>query len=407
MPIQAQTLNSNPSQFWKQFFEASANVSLSSYEEPQVEEETVTETTASEETPSSSFYNSPRLPDDVPTDSNDANLYQPDDTSLSNVTPRAQQSHRPTAAAYSSPYEALRREVQGRPPQSTSPSNSTLPSTPRAQLSNATPESSPFLPPSTARPRSPPAKHRTPANDKLLHRVLDKTYRLQATPHNQPRLPIRSNSHIRNQTPKTTRRASPSDNSDSDSSPLLPAPQLHSEIFDSPARGRRPVPGVSVLTPAKAKTKPKPEPTADDEPNQASQANPSARIHTNRIFDSDSDSDSEADFLAGMSPPKTVQFHVPQSKLLRTPGTLRFNLFDSNPHPSPFNKTFSLLPPFSSASLTELTSLPHPAREASKRIVSDILLTAGGGDDATATADELDSPSVVGRGGKLGEEDTF
>jgi len=32
------------------------------------------------------------------------------------------------------------------------------------------------------------------------------------------------------------------------------------------------------------------------------------------------DSDSEEDEIGGMSPPKTMQFHVPRERLLRTPG---------------------------------------------------------------------------------------
>ena len=75
-----------------------------------------------------------------------------------------------------------------------------------------------------------------------------------------------------------------------------------------------------------------------------------------QIWDSDSDDD-EGD----MSPPKTMQFHVPQPMLLRT-----------------------------------------PAREASRRIVEDLLLTAGG----NVTDDLEDSPSVVQRA-RLGDEDTF
>lgn len=80
-----------------------------------------------------------------------------------------------------------------------------------------------------------------------------------------------------------------------------------------------------------------------------------------QIWDSDSDDD-EGGMGLGMSPPKTMQFHVPQPRLLRT-----------------------------------------PAREASKQIVEDLLLTAGG----NVTDDlEEDSPSVVQRA-RLEDEDTF
>ncbi|MCJ1304545.1 DASH complex subunit ask1 [Hypocenomyce scalaris] len=345
------------SKFWKQFFEASANVSLSGYEEPTVDE-TVTEDTA-QMTPTSSVYVSPSQTqnDDTVTPASPAPYLPKDDNFSSpiNNTPRPGHSRTkgqpPTIAPFSSPYEALRREIQG--PADTS----TLPSTPRqqSQLQSETPQSSPFMPPSTAAQ----LRHRTPAKDILLHRVLDKNYRLQATPHAQPssRLPHPKSAA---QTPRTTGRKY-HDSASPDSSPPVPAPELHAEIFDSPARRRR-TPGISVLTPA-AKSK-----NMKSEFRSATQRTPGADAHGKGkgrgIWDSDSDEDVDGngDYPEGMSPPKTMQFHIPQSKLLRT-----------------------------------------PAREASKRIVEDLLLTAGG--NVTDDLDE-DSPSVVKRGGLL-EEDTF
>ena len=128
----------------------------------------------------------------------------------------------------------------------------------------------------------------------------------------------------------------------------MPAPQLHSEIFDTPARKPR-VPGVSLLTPARGRK-------------HSAGFESAKKGKTQQIWDSDSDDD-EGDMMGmGMSPPKTMQFHVPQPRLLRT-----------------------------------------PAREASKRIVEDLLLTAGG----NVTDDlEEDSPSVIQRA-RLGDEDTF
>lgn len=82
--------------------------------------------------------------------------------------------------------------------------------------------------------------------------------------------------------------------------------------------------------------------------------------------DSDEDDD---DFGPEFSPPKTMQFHVPQSRLVQT-----------------------------------------PAREASKRIVEDLLLTAGA--DATDDIEdddyefEIPSPSVVKPGWEI-DDDTF
>lgn len=46
------------------------------------------------------------------------------------------------------------------------------------------------------------------------------------------------------------------------------------------------------------------------------------------------------------------------------------------------------------------------AREASKQIVNDLLLTAGGNVTSDFEKDDEDSPSVVRRGGVL-EDDTF
>lgn len=333
--------------FWKQFFEASANVSLSGYEEPP-EDEAVTEDLT--QTTPSSAYGSPSLPqDDSITPKNQRGHSPPDHQSFltstpSQSTPRALSTDRPplSIATYSSPYEALRREVQGVPDED--PSTSTMPSTPRTHHQSPTSQSSPFHPPSTTHHTS----RRTPANDVLLHRVLDKTWRLQATPHSQAqRLPHRGVAKPAETPLSSTRkhgnRAYQRDPKTLDSSPEIPVPQLHTEIFDSPVRRPR-VPGVSVFTPARGR--------GDDEPTGRS---------TGGIWDSDSD---EEGGIEGMSPPKTMQFHIPQSRLLRT-----------------------------------------PAREASKRIVEDLLLTAGGG-HVTDDFDE-DSPSVIKRGGLLDEEDTF
>jgi len=88
------------------------------------------------------------------------------------------------------------------------------------------------------------------------------------------------------------------------------------------------------------------------------------------IFDEYSDDD-ETDEFGGMSPPKTMQFHVPQSRLMQT-----------------------------------------PAREASKRIVEDLLLTAGA--DATDDIEGVDgegdfeepSPSIIKRTYNA-DDDTF
>ncbi|MCJ1355975.1 MAG: DASH complex subunit ask1 [Icmadophila ericetorum] len=338
------------SKFWKEFFEASANVSLSGYaeEDTAAEGETVTEDTTSEPTPTSPSYISSNQPD--PSDYTPISRRNGAVESLLDTTPRPRRDWPPPSiAAYSSPYEALRAEVQGR---RGAEEGSTLPSTPRGQtFSESTPQSSPFLPPSTAR-------HRTPANDVLLHRVLDKNYRLQATPHSQTRLHANT-SRIPPRTPLTNSKTNtqPTDDSDLDSSPLA-APVLRREIFGSPAKTSR-IPGVSVLTPAKNKTPGKGRLQSNGNGNEIGG---DAGGGKGGVWDRDSDEeDSDGEFMGGMSPPKTIQFHIPQSRLLKT-----------------------------------------PAREASKRIVEDLLLTAGGN-----ITDDLDeSPSIVKRGGMY-DEDTF
>jgi DASH complex subunit ASK1 len=134
------------------------------------------------------------------------------------------------------------------------------------------------------------------------------------------------------------------------------APQLHAEVFSSPAKTvPRRTPGVSILTPAKPKGHPA----------------------IKGVWDSDDEFDGDDDNAFG-SPPKTMQFHVPQSRLLKTPGK----------YPN-----FDLLHFLTSAT----------AKQASKRIVEDLLMSAGvGGADEDEYTDEIDdramdpaSPSVV------------
>ncbi|KAL9100617.1 MAG: hypothetical protein Q9163_004033 [Psora crenata] len=358
------------SKFWKQFFEASANVSLSGYEEPLAEDQTATvDETTTATTPSTSIYSSPSQeegPNATPRPSGGAYIDSlspspaqstPRPANKQAKSPKQKQKQQPpTTAPYSSPYDTLKRDLLSH--SQSSPSDSTPPSTPRPH--NASPHllndplSSPFAPPST----SVRTAHRTPANDILLHRVLDKKWRLQATPHSTARtLPYRSGSSAADRTPKLSiakrdRFAAAQDN-DLDSSPAIAVPELHAEIFGSPARSGR-VPGVSVLTPAKGKK--------EGGGGRGEGTYKSGERENNTLWDSDSD-DEELD-AAGMSPPKTIQFHVPQGRLIRT-----------------------------------------PAREASKRIVEDILLTAGG--NVTDDLDEEDSPSVVKRRGLLDDDDTF
>lgn len=317
-------------QFWKQFFESSANVSLSGYEEPPppiqepLDETTVTEdsnatthttleTSQSYETPSSQHMST--LPAEQELDLSSLTI------SPSHSTPRAtrsgQQSRQgaeATFADYPSPYEALREEV-GHSPNVQDMMSTKGPQTPGKSAAattqgrdiTMTPDSSPFLPPAPITlPRPSTARKKT---DPLLHRVLDRNYRVQATPvasarpGNQQRASRASAFTNPTTTPATAARTRLLDDAFSSSPDMPAAPQLHAEIFSSPAKpALRRTPGVSVLTPAK----------------------PRGTENQKAMWDSDDELDDDDDRAFG-SPPKTIQFHVPHSRLLKTPGKLPFS----------------------------------------------------------------------------------
>ncbi|GME27076.1 DASH complex subunit Ask1 [Neofusicoccum parvum] len=366
------------SKFWKQFFEASANVSLSGYEEPQAAEDTTMQQDDTTHV-STAYDDSPSVRDDTTLRSAAGRPSQFDDDdegledSLLSSPSMAKTPRNPPRSSfaddYPSPYEALKRELQGDKSEgegggdgdagmddissnaSGLPDEGTVlgaPTTP-AKVSQSTlpdmsmtPESSPFAPGSADQH----TRHTRQAsnNDPLMHRMLDKTYRIAATPHTAQK--------VKAATPGTanrTRRRLAFDSSPM-SSPEAPAPQLRADIF-SPAKTPR-TPGVSVYqqrqTPGKS----------GGGPGTASKFTGGARSGEDFIT-WDSDSEGETEF----SPPKTMQFHVPQSRLMQT-----------------------------------------PAREASKKIVEDLLFTAGGGEltDSNVTGD---SPSIVRRNMDL--DDSF
>ncbi|KAJ4289213.1 hypothetical protein N0V90_011555 [Kalmusia sp. IMI 367209] len=338
------------SKFWKTFFEASANVSLSGYEAPDPDD-----TTTHEETQQSNLYEDETIEgDDTVTgatatpprrpssqaDLEDTSTLESPSLAHAHSTPRAPNTgeKQPQFAEFSSPYESLRRELQGTRTPKLEP---TTPGKTQA-LPDMTGQfdSSPFVPPTSGK--------RVPFDQgPLLHHVLDKTYRIQATPLISPRKYKPTGAF----TPATARRGVPTPREKTsglpswadDSSPMSsPAPpQLRSDIF-SPAKTPR-TPGVSVQTPGKGK-----QPFSVTKTGGA-------------IFDSDSEEDEDN---LGFSPPKTVQFNIPQSKLLQT-----------------------------------------PAREASRRIVEDLLMTAGGDITDTTEGMDEDSPSVVRR--RVDLDDSF
>jgi len=276
-------------------------------------------------------------------------------------------------ADYPSPYEALKNEIAGDRQKTIKDGKDrkVTPTTPgrKHNTHSTTPiQPSPFVPQSQHTiPRSNP--------DPLLHRVLDKNYRIQATPHSSRKKQVTTSK------PNTGNKNTPkimTSNTAFDSSPFSPAaaaPQLRSDIFGSAARAPR-TPGVSVQ---KRKT---PRRGGNEYASARKTLFSTANKGTKKLHDLGWDSDSEVEDDLGISPPKTMQFHVPQSRLLRT-----------------------------------------PAKEASKRIVEDLLLTAGaasitdemseldvGGydeDEEIQAGLEEDSPSVVRRAPGLGlEEDS-
>lgn len=316
-------------------------MSLSGYEERPNDDDTTQEPTTTEEELSADVTQSSNI------DETDQSYQTPsahrhdtqhdhgDDIDLSELaisshsTPRApgqQTADDVTISSieHSSSYENLKKHIKEDKGPFDLQDSSTLPSTPGRQpyfppeASSATPMSSPFIPPASSF-KSPAvsrnARYQKPS-DPVLHQVLDKTYRVQATPLGKGSSNPGDGTNARskfNVTPKPAASNSRYAFDDSPiSSPEPEAPQLHSEIFSSPIKGfnatpgtsrkRRtssnrtrgtPKPGTSVLTPAKKYGSHQP------------------------VWDSDDDLDGE-DF--GPSPPKTMQFHIPQSRLMKTPG---------------------------------------------------------------------------------------
>jgi DASH complex subunit ASK1 len=331
------------SRFWKQFFESSANVSLSGYEEQPsthgTSDDTVTEESSatthttlesseSYTTPSSVHYSAEPNQEDI--DLSSLTISPSHSTPRPHAKgkkPQSQGQHPAAFADYPSPYEALRQEVNQAssksqplvppPPAPSTPATScavtsqsrdivTTPDTAASSplISRLTPTSIPR--PSTARKKT----------DPLLHRVLDRNYRVQATPISNARYGGFQNSRIAaaagaSITPATAARTKLLESTLSSSPNMPEAPELHAEIFSSPVRKSR-MPGVSVLTPAKP---------AAAGGTVSRPADPGAPAGIWDSDDDDLDEDDDSGFPFGQSPPKTMQFHVPQSRLLKTPGT--------------------------------------------------------------------------------------
>ncbi|KAH0555894.1 hypothetical protein GP486_006159, partial [Trichoglossum hirsutum] len=317
------------SKFWKQFFESSANVALSSYAElaadagdgtQETEEDTTHATTTT-----TAEHDEDGEDDDIYGDRSHASGERHEETdptytattegdslldslslSGSHSTPRSSAPAKHTAtqqtmtyADYPSPYEALKRDLNLSPsslPPQPAPSTPPRSSQRDRRLPDMSMRSSPFSPQPPGTTSKPSASGASPHTNILLHRVLDKNYRLQATPLKQlPR---------HNKKPTL-----PLDSSPLDSSPE--APQLHSEIFSSPLRpaprSHRRGGGGGPRTPMMAQKQ---------EEHRAGYQSRRDEI----TWESDGEEDDDDSGLPlGLSPPKTLQFAVPQSRLLQTP----------------------------------------------------------------------------------------
>ncbi|KAL4986215.1 DASH complex subunit Ask1-domain-containing protein [Aspergillus falconensis] len=357
--------------FWKKFFEASANVHLNANgEQPNQDETTVDETMPEDESGniSQSHLTESESYDTLSTERMNHDR-KPDDLELTSLslsshsTPRATVRENPhndstvTSIAHPSPYDHGLANDDEHYQQD----DSYLPTTPGKQTSRATYDqsyaddilsSSPFVPP-VSQEKLTSGSHKGP----VMHHFGDKTYRVQATPIGKAYDPSHSRFAVTPNAASSTKKYAFEDSPMS--SPEPEAPQLNSELFSSPLKpqtpgtGRRgrpganrprapPKPGTSVLTPAKGGFGKRSEWDSDDEQ-----------------FTYDDDDDE-----LGLSPPKTMQFHIPQSRLMKT-----------------------------------------PAKEASRRIVEQLLFTAGA-NDTTEDLQNDQSPSVIRRMERL-EDDTF
>jgi DASH complex subunit ASK1 len=352
-------------QFWKQFFEASANVSLSGYEDL-AEGEDNTATTAEESMvhndTTADYTPRPRSAGDhdvtSTTDQSSAMYHGEEDHQedsmlgdnegdLTGSTPRPPAtktlSTRPQFANLPSPAEALKREYasksggshtpRGAPGQKEEEEEDTellfQQHTARLPDMSMTPRGSLDASGLAHDDEDDTILGRGGKNkDPLLHRMLDKNYRIAATPHKSATTgisPIKWKVDKLTTTPgkgKDKQQARPIWEDSPTSSPEMAVPQLRSAAFMSPARaaykgkgraaaaattaaGGPRTPGVSVQTPATGRK------TKDV---FAGKRGASSKYDDEITWGSDSDE------FGGMSPPKTIQFALPPSKLLQTPG---------------------------------------------------------------------------------------
>ena len=392
--------------FWKELFEASGYVSLSGYEDRQALGEDAGEAEDeddqdddSQDVTVSEVFNDEAEGDEVVEESyvdsttrstadqvtavlesslasnnhhNDDSTYEDHDGNLSamlnspsviNSTPRPsttkqrgdnkkKHNHKarreaalskPTFADYPSPYETLKSEHQ-------------------ANLSSRPGIGTPQAPGSPSVTSKLPVMSRTPGTlkqarysdgtgadggrrgDVLLHRLLDKTYRIQATPHKTaatqiPRAGggrVHGQYQIRDRGHQSTYHHQLDHSSPMSSPDMAPPPRLNPDVFSPSTRRnlatstttmsrhqqtRTPKQGVSVLHTPKARRLPPRAPPITAGGGIGGEEDDKMRDVSH--LDDDDDDDEESDEwsgIEGLSPPKTIQFVIPPSRLLRTPG---------------------------------------------------------------------------------------
>ncbi|KAJ2902586.1 DASH complex subunit ask1 [Zalerion maritima] len=390
------------SKFWKQFFESSANCSLSNYEEAASNPDDTTEQPDESSMPMEESTEVDRLEDDTAETPRpkhhvgDDSMMSRDEVSGSTPRPPATKTIHTNSqfANLGSPYEDLRQELKV---ESTAQAEEfevdyTLGSEMDDRkdetevLSDSDADESALLAAHTRRlpdmsmtPRAPattlklqPSTVKGGDKNPLLHRVLDKNYRIQATPMKGRYSPIMGGRRKREY-----QRDEPKDTWDSPmSSPEIAAPQLRSAAFMSPIKAARlagmsgplmskagpRTPGVSVQTPMTQKRRDvfaSARKVGGDDTKTMELGRPigggvrdkgKSNKKGNKTEEIAWSSDEDDELYGGFSPPKTLHFAMSQSKLMQT-----------------------------------------PAREASKRIVEDILLTAG----AEQSESSEFSPSLV------------
>ncbi|EAA32681.2 hypothetical protein GE21DRAFT_6645 [Neurospora crassa] len=410
--------------FWKQFFEASANVSLSGYEELANGNETTVlnsneeSTSAHDQTTpagtphpqsagrshditiddeSSATFNAQGQNQVRQRTTNDSVLTDTgDDLSGSTPRPPATKSipSRPQFANLDSPYEQLRRrelkaaaEASKTPGFGSGSGGDTMEDDDSELIFQQHTARLPDMSMTPHRAQNTPFGEQqqqrggTANKDPILHRMPDRNYRVGATPHKGHQAsgvsPIKWK--VTEKKPPLidpkgkgkAREEKPLWQDSFMSSPEMEVPQLRSAAFMSPirsayrgntraaaaayaARSAPRTPGVSVQTPlAGRKTKDVFSANAANAHTNAGKTPiPKGTVEAKKRYleEIDWESDSEQDPFGGMSPPKTIQFALPPSKLLQT-----------------------------------------PAREASKKIVENLLLTAG----EMPEGESEFSPSVV------------